>query len=165
MEVKVDMFGSTSSDLALRGSSDLDLCITLPPAEAARDPPNFNLLYEAIVRYLRHDPASKSDLITVEKELAFVATFGEILNMVVVSRADPASKRDVGIVMNHSVNIPVRDLIKTYAQMDERCKILACMLKKWSKASFSKNNRMLVSHAIVLMTIAYLQHEGVLPRL
>jgi DNA polymerase sigma len=165
MDVKVDMFGSTSSDLALRGSSDLDLCITLPPDEAARDPPNFNLLYEAIVRYIRHDPASKSDLVTIEKELAFVATFGEILNMVVVSRTDPANKRDVGIVMNHSVNIPVRDLIKTYSHLDERCKILACLLKQWSKVSFSKNNRMLVSHAIVLMTISYLQHEGVLPRL
>ena len=112
------MFGSTASDLALRGSSDLDICITLPPEEAARDPPNFNLLYEAIVRYLRHDPESKSELVSFEKELAFCATFGEILNMVVVSKADPLNKRDVGIVMNHSVNIPVRDLIKTYAQLD-----------------------------------------------
>ena len=156
MEVTVDMFGSTASELALRGSSDLDICITLPPEEAARDPPNFNLLYEAIVRYIRHDPNSKSELVTFEKELAFCATFGEILNMVVVSKTDPKNKRDVGIVMNPSVNIPVKELIRSYSLMDERCKMLACILKHWNKHTFSKNHRMLVSHAVVLMAMSYL---------
>ena len=92
--------------------------ITLPPEEAARDPPNFNLLYEALIRYIRHDSESKSDVVKFEKELAFCATFGEILNMVVVSKVNPQNKRDVGIVLNHSVNIPVRDLIRTYSLMD-----------------------------------------------
>jgi len=156
MKVVIDLYGSTASDLALTGSSDLDICITLPTEEAERDPPNFNLLYEAIVRYMRHDPESKSELVTFEKELAFCATFGEILNMVVVSKTNPKNKRDVGLVINHSVNIPVRDLIRSYSQMDERCKMLTLILKYWNKVSFSKNNRMLYSHAVVLMSISYL---------
>jgi DNA polymerase sigma len=29
LEIEVDMFGSTTNDLALRGSSDLDVCIKI----------------------------------------------------------------------------------------------------------------------------------------
>ena len=43
---------------------------------------------------------------------------------------------------------------------------LGLLLKYWNSKTFGKGTkRMLVSHAVVIMVIAYLQEEGILPRL
>lgn len=43
------MFGSTANGLALKGTSDIDICITLP----STDSPNFNILYEVVILNLK----------------------------------------------------------------------------------------------------------------
>lgn len=156
------MFGSTANGLALKGTSDIDVCVTLPPT----DTPNFNILYEVVIRNLRDkDSPYESTLVHFLNDLAFRGTFGEILEMKVVSRENLSLRRHVGVTIERAVTNQVTDLISTYAKLDQRFVILATILKRWNKKTFSGNKPMLISHAVVLMTIAYLQHEGVLPRL
>ena len=77
--------------------------------------------------------------------------------------------RDLEIDIDVSVN-KILDpynsyLVQTYALLDERFHKLALILKYWNKQVFPDVSSRLNSYSIVLMLIAYLQHEKVLPNL
>lgn len=49
--------------------------------------------------------------------------------------------------------------------IDDRLVQLSLILKNWNKVMFPEKQQRVNSYSLVLMCIAYLQHEGILPRL
>ena len=72
ISVKVNLYGSGASGLALRGTSDIDICVRIPE-EADDLILNNNTLYEVIIEGLS---SFKSDNFTIQKSSVFNATFG-----------------------------------------------------------------------------------------
>ncbi len=116
------------------------------------------MLTEILVKEIRNRKECYTPLtVKFEKPMAFATTFGEILNLNVVSAIDPKIFREVGIVVSDPTTLPIRDLVLTYGNIDKRFVDLGLLLKYWNKHTFGKGvKRMLVSHAVVIMAIAYL---------
>ena len=159
--VKVSLYGSAASGLALRGTSDIDICVQIPQ-EAEELILNNNSLYEVVLEGLT--TSFKSDNFIIQKSSVFNATFGSNVDITLDTKGDEIIK--VGICLERPETLRHVELFKTYMQLDERVKPLLLLLKYWNKSTFSDpNNRMLTSHAVCLMVVSYLQHEMVLPRL
>jgi DNA polymerase sigma len=73
---------------------------------------------------------------------------------------------DIDVFINKIVDPFNSLLIQTYARLDSRFLKLALILKYWNKKTFDKmGSNKLNSYSIVLMLIAFLQKEDVLPSL
>ena len=80
------MYGSSSNSLALRGSSDIDICIKIPGEEKYSS----RVMTEILVKEIRNRKECYTpERVRFEKPMAFATTFGEILNLVVVSNIPP----------------------------------------------------------------------------
>ena len=72
---------------------------------------------------------------------------------------------EIDISANKILDVYNSKLLLTYAQLDERFHALALILKDWNKKQFTDRKKRLNSYSIVLMLIAFLQFEKVLPNL
>lgn len=81
----------------------------------------------------------------------------------IVSKHDRSVSYEADILVNKVLEAHNTDLIKTYAMLDTRFRDLCLILKYLNKYHFPSASNRLNSYSIVLMTLAYLQHEGILP--
>lgn len=150
------MYGSSANGLAVRGSSDIDICLKIKeecPTETLE-----RVLTERVLKSIRNrKECYESKVVEFSEPMGFPTTFGEIVNLKVSNKQNKEEFRSVGICLEDPLTLPIRDLVLTYVRLEPRFHKLALVLKYWNQKSFGKGDkRMLVSHAIVLMTIAYL---------
>jgi len=89
------------------------------------------------------------------------ASFGRLLTITDVKNYN----YKIDISANKVLDLYNSHLLRTYALLDERFHIMALLIKSWNKKRFPSKIERLNSYSIVLMIIAFLQYEEVLPRL
>ena len=82
-----------------------------------------------------------------------------------ISLLASGSKFIVQLLLNKELERINSELLYTYVQLDSRVRHLCLLVKAWNKQHFKNVETRLNSYTLVLMMIAYLQKEGVLPYL
>ena len=153
------LYGSQANGLMLKGSSDIDVTITLPESKER------NVLYNLLRSSMELPDCYKSDKVDFTKPVTFSTSFSEMSCLDITCKNNPALKREVQVLVNKHLEKYNVELIRTYTLVDARFKKLALILKYWNKMHIENSTQRLSSHAMVLMLICYLQIMGVLPKL
>jgi DNA polymerase sigma len=81
----------------------------------------------------------------------------------VVLGSDPSVRFEADILVNKILENYNTELLSTYVSIDSRYQELCLIMKYLNKYYFPNKMNRLNSYSIALMTLAYLQHEGILP--
>ena len=81
----------------------------------------------------------------------------------IISKHDRNVHFEADILINKVLEAYNTELLKTYSGFDSRFRDLCLIMKYLNKYHFPIASNRLNSYSIVLMTLAYLQHEGILP--
>lgn len=87
-----------------------------------------------------------------------IAAFGYLVEI-----KDTLYEVDIDLSINKILDPYNSQLLYTYALLDQRFHKLALILKYWNKDRFKEKNNRLNSYSLVLMLIAFLQHQKILP--
>ena len=104
----MNLYGSAASGLALRGTSDIDICVRIPK-EAEDLILNNNTLYEVVIEGLS---SFKSNNFTIQKSSVFNATFGSNVDITLETLGGEVIK--VGICLERPETLRHVELFKTY---------------------------------------------------
>jgi hypothetical protein len=147
----------------LKASSDIDITIIFKEG-IARD--CHNILYRTIRKGMRKPDCFKSEKVDFTEPITFLATFGELCTFRVIDKKEPLQSKEVQLLTNKIIEPYQVAWIRTNLALDPRVKPLTLILKYWNKSLGNPTCSLRVSsHAISLLLVAYLQHEGVLPNL
>lgn len=148
---ELHIYGSAGNGLGLR-SADVDMSLCLPKdASSPR-------------RYKGGDEGSARVVLTRLSEIATCNNL-EVMGMFldarvpVIKMRDPASNLHVDVCVNNMLAIRNTQLLKAYADLDERFRYLCMLVKMWAKRRDLNDayNGTLSSYAYTLLVIHYLQ--------
>ena len=106
------MYGSGANSLALRGTSDIDICVKLPD-HSEELLHNNNLMYEVLIEGLH---LYQCDDFKIQKSSVFNAVFGSNVDIALESADGIVIK--VGICLERPETLRHRDLFRTYIALD-----------------------------------------------
>lgn len=164
-EYSLQPYGSSVNGLALsKDESDLDLSLIITDRDGDfLEMEHFDQVFKALEETLRaqmffNEYAKKE--ISRYRASVHSASFGKILNI-----TDVKHNYKIDISPNKVADLYNSHLLRTYALLDERFHMMALLVKSWNKRHFPDKHLRLNSYSLVLMIVAYLQHEKILPRL
>ncbi|KAF9164856.1 hypothetical protein DFQ26_000943 [Actinomortierella ambigua] len=148
-DLKIEAFGSAAIGLGSE-NSDLDLCITTPHFE--RNAPYNNMI--TLARLFQSRQMRK--VVPVAHARVPIVKF-----------EDSATGIKVDINCNHVLGVHNSQLIKTYMNIDPRLPRMLYVLKALIKIHgiHDSSRGLLSSYTIVMMAIAFLQSQNILPNL
>ncbi len=110
------LYGSQANGLMLKGSSDVDVTITLPESHEK------NVLYNLLRSSMELPDCYKSDIVEFSKPVTFSTSFSEMSCLDITCKKDPSLKREVQVLVNKHLEKYNVELIRTYTLVDERFK-------------------------------------------
>lgn len=149
----------------MSNSSDLDLSIiieSIDEKEVFIKPSKIREVLEYICEYLLHIKLKIANKELDRFKIYLEETSFGLLMKITDMKYD---NLEIELSVNKTLDAYNSALIRTYALIDSRFHKLALILKDWNKASFKDKKTRMNSYSIVLMLIAYLQYEKILPKL
>jgi DNA polymerase sigma len=162
----LEPYGSSINGLALRkDESDLDLTLIITNQEGDFCPMEefdeiFNVIIEELSKETYFNDFTKSEPSRYRVH-THSASFGKLLTITDVKNLN----YKIDISVNKVLDLYNSQLLRVYALLDERFHMMALLIKSWNKKRFPSKIDRLNSYSIVLMIIAFLQFEEILPRL
>ena len=96
----------------LKGSSDIDVTITLPESQEK------NVLYNLLRKSMEYPDCYKSDVVNFSKPVTFSTSFSEMSCLDLTCKKDPTLKREVQVLVNKHLEKYNVELIRTYTLVD-----------------------------------------------
>lgn len=147
-------YGSTINGLHNKNQSDLDLTFIIN---------DFRIDHRKILEDIKH---------TIEKYESFPNRYTFQVNMPRLDNSgwilrfrDTQELCDIDLMVNKTSEIANSVLIDSYAKIDVRFQKMAFILKAWNKGISPIVHQRLNNYSLILMLIAFLQKERVLPNL
>lgn len=165
LEITLQRFLSDHSHLELFGSSvngfgsndcDLDLCLTFDDNLTGENVDTERIIEDIASILQRHGPIDKKSILAITTAKVPIVKFVYDLN---------GSKFNCDISLYNVLAKSNTAMLRAYTEIDPRVSILGFIVKFWAKiceiGDASKGS--LSSYAYTLMTLHYLQSEGVIP--
>lgn len=156
---EVNLYGSSATGLDLMYSSDLDLTLDYYGSKRYQ-----NVLRE-VRKQLENANRNRAMKYTFENISQHTASFGPTMEFKIVSKKNPSVYFEADILINKILEVYNTELLSTYVKLDSHFRDLCLIMKYLNKEYFPNKSARMNSYSIVLMCLAYLQHEGILPKL
>eukprot|EP00347_Sterkiella_histriomuscorum_P017131 403350549 len=147
------MYGSCVNGLALKGNSDLDMTLIIDNLEI--DHQNVLRKIESLLRSKNSNYGNRFQNLHIKM----------IKSGAHITFLDKETNIDLEISINKILEVYNSQLLYTYALADARFHKLVVLLKKWNKNNFPDASRRINSYSIVLMLLAVMQGEKIMPKL
>ena len=114
---------------------------------------------------MKLDQDSKSVFILYLDNISIIGNLQQIKSGALLKTQDNVTKVEIDLSVNKVLEVYNSYLLYTYTMIDKRFMEMIVLLKNWNKNKFPDASQRLNSYSLVMMVLAFLQKEKILPNL